>query len=60
MTWGDGAFDNDADIDTARLNEIADHAARLERKGICTHGHIKGGRADGLTSSLSSQTWQRI
>jgi hypothetical protein len=33
---------NDADIETAQLEETARHESALHRKGICTHGWRQG------------------
>jgi len=47
---------NDADIETAHMNAIADHESRLAKKGICCHGHLQcapgNGRKDGKALCL--------
>ena len=32
---------NDADIEMAQLQEVADHSSALARNGLCTHGWYK-------------------
>ena len=32
-------FENDADFETVRLNELAWRERALKKMGICTHGH---------------------
>lgn len=36
-----GSVVRDADIEMAGLQEAANHAARLRKRGICTHGWAK-------------------
>ena len=38
--FGDGIFDNDADIEQHNLEQAGDQLASLKRMGICLHGHI--------------------
>jgi hypothetical protein len=38
--FGDGIFDNDADIEQQQLEQAGNRIARLKEKGICLHGHI--------------------
>ena len=40
MPFGDGIFDNDADIEQHNLIQAGNRIAELKRQGICLHGHI--------------------
>ena len=46
-----------ADFDTARLNECANIATRLEREGICMHGHVMAPDHGQATCLNCRKTW---
>jgi len=40
MMYGDGIFDNDADIEQHNLEQSGNRIAALKKRGICLHGYI--------------------